>query len=87
MLPASEVSLRVHAGSLKKLAQRYGISQLRLAADGKLVGHVAEDRDAFNVIDFELEAVRLLRAEVRLYPDRVLDNDNVSPELISARPL
>ncbi len=87
MPPASEVSLRVHADALKLLAQRRGITQLRLASDGKLVGHVAEDRDALDVMDFELDAVRLLGAEVRLYSDRVLDKDNVSPELISARPL
>ena len=49
--------------------------------------HVAEDRDALDVADFELAAVRLLGAEVRLYSDRVLSKLNVSPVLVAARPL
>lgn len=85
--PASEVALRRHAEALKALARRHGITALRLAADGKLVGRVSDDLDAFDVIDFEIEAVALLGAEVHLYSDRVLGKPNVSPELRTARPL
>jgi hypothetical protein len=85
--PADETVLRAHADELRALAARYGISDLRFASAGKLVGHVAEDRDAFDVADFEVAAVELLGAELRLYSDRVLGKPNVSRELVAARPL
>jgi hypothetical protein len=85
--PADETVLRAHADELRALAARYGISDLRFASAGKLVGHVAEDRDAFDVADFEVAAVELLGAELRLYSDRVLGNRNVSRDLVAARPL
>jgi hypothetical protein len=72
---------------LRALAARYGISDLRFASAGKLVGHVAEDRDALDVADFEVAAVDLVGAELRLYSDRVLDKRNVSRDLVAARPL
>jgi hypothetical protein len=79
--------LRAHADELRALAARYGISDLRFASAGKLVGHVAEDRDALDVADFEVAAVELVGAELRLYSDRVLDKRNVSRDLVAARPL
>lgn len=85
--PADETVLRAHAEELRALAARYGISDLRFASAGKLVGHVAEDRDALDVADFEVAAVELLGAELRLYSDRVLDKRNVSRDLVAARPL
>ncbi|MGQ0575343.1 MAG: hypothetical protein ACT4RN_14210 [Pseudonocardia sp.] len=85
--PASAVALRAYAEQRKVLARSHRIDRLRLASDGKLVGHVDERRDAFDVVDFELAAVHLVGADVRLYSDRVLGNDNVSPELIVAQPL
>jgi hypothetical protein len=72
---------------LRALAARYGISDLRFASAGKLVGHVAEDRDALDVADFEVAAVELVGAELRLYSDRVLDKRNVSRDLVAVRPL
>lgn len=85
--PADKAVLRAHADELRALAARYGISDLRFASPGKLVGHVAEDRDGFDVADFEVAAVELLGAELRLYSDRVLDKRNVSRDLVAARPL
>jgi hypothetical protein len=79
--------LRAHADELRALAARHGISDLRFASAGKLVGHVAEDRDALDVADFEVAAVELVGAELRLYSDRVLDKRNVSRDLVAARPL
>jgi hypothetical protein len=79
--------LRAHADELRALAARHGISDLRFASAGKLVGHVAEDRDALDVADFEVAAVELVGAELRLYSDRVLDKRNVSRDLVAVRPL
>ena len=85
--PAGERAVRAHAGQLRSLAAKHGITELRFAAPGKLVGHVAEDRDLFDVVDFEAEAEQLMGHEVDLYSDRVLSKPNVSPELIEAKPL
>lgn len=85
--PVTEAAVRAHTRELHVLAAEYGIASLRFASPGRLVGSVAADRDAFDVADFELAAVRLLGAEVRLYSDRVLTKPNVSPDLIGARAL
>jgi hypothetical protein len=85
--PVEETAVRAHAEGLRLLAGNYGITDLRFASTGRLMGHVAEDRDALDVADFEFAAVRLLGAEVRLYSDRVLVKRNVSPDLVAAQPL
>jgi hypothetical protein len=85
--PASESAVRARAGALHELAARYGITELRFASAGRLVGHVAEDRDALDTAAFEVEARKLLHAEVGLFPDRVLAKQNVSPDLVAARAL
>jgi hypothetical protein len=48
---------------------------------------VAEDKDALDVADFELAAIHLLGADVRLYSDRVLRKSHVSPDLVTAQPV
>jgi hypothetical protein len=85
--PADEVTVRAHADQLRLLAQEHGISALRFASSGRVVGHLADDRDAFDVADFELAAIRVLGAEVALYSGRVLGKRNVSPDLVAARSL
>lgn len=84
---ATEVALRSNAVALQSLAAQHGISQLRVAGPGRLVGHIAEDRDLFDVAAFETAAQELVGAEVELYSDGVLEHDNVSPELLTATPL
>lgn len=69
------------------LAADYGTTGLRFASTGRLVGHLAQNRDTPDMADFELAAVRVLGAEVRLYSDRVLGKHNVRPDLVAARPL
>ena len=85
--PVDEATVRAHAGELQALAARHGISGLRFASAGRLVGHLAADRDAFDVADFELAAAGVVGAEVRLYSDRVLSKPNISPDLVAAQPL
>jgi hypothetical protein len=85
--PASVELLRRHADDLFELAMRHGVSALRVAGPGRLVGHLADDRDSFDVADFETAAEALLGAEVVLFSDGVLGKQNVSPDLEAATPL
>lgn len=85
--PADEATVRAHGGELAGLAGRFGVTGLRFASPGRLVGRVAEDRDALDMADFELAARQLLGADVGLYSERVLDKPYVSPDLLAARPL
>lgn len=85
--PASEATVRRRSAGLRALAARYGISDLRFASPGRLVGHVADDKDALDTADFEIAARALLGAEVDLFSDRVLGKPHVSPDLITARPV
>ncbi|MBC9957304.1 hypothetical protein [Yimella sp. cx-51] len=85
--PADEAMVRSHGDELRALAARYGISELRFASPGRLVGHVADDRDALDTAAFEIAARALLGAEIGLYSDRVLDKPHVSPDLITAQPV
>ena len=85
--PADHARISAHAAQLQALAAEYGISALRFASPGRLVGHVAEDRDFLDVIDFDLAAKELLGAHVSLFSDVVLTKANVSPDLVAAQPL
>jgi hypothetical protein len=85
--PATEQQVRSRAAELAGLAARHGISRLAFASPGRLRGHVAEDRDLFDMFEFQREATDLLGAEVALYSDGALSNEHVSPDLITATPL
>jgi hypothetical protein len=81
---ADRAHVDAHARELRELAARHGIIELRFASPGRLVGHIAEDRDALEVAEFEVAAAQLLRADVSLYSDAVLDKAGVSPDLLAA---
>lgn len=85
--PADEAAVHAHRDALRALAAQHGIRELRFASPGRLVGHVAEDRDALDTADFEIAARALLGAEVGLFSDRVLSKPHVSPDLITAQPV
>lgn len=84
---ANREVVEAHVDALRELAERHGITALRFASTGRLVGRVAADRDSIDVAEFELAAVELLGAELRLYSDAVLTKENVSPDLVAAEPL
>lgn len=84
---ATEAVLRESAVALRSLAAEHGITELRIAGPGRLVGHIGEDRDLFDVAAFETSAGDVLGAGVEMYSDGVLDHDNVSPDLLAATPL
>jgi hypothetical protein len=85
--PATEQQVRSHAAQLVELAARHGITDLAFASPGRLRGHVAGDRDLFDMFEFQREATGLLGAEVTLYSDGALRNEHVSPDLATATPL
>jgi hypothetical protein len=85
--PATEQQVRARATDLVSLAARHGITDLAFASPGRLRGHVADDRDLFDMFEFQRDAARLLDAEVALYSDGALGNEHVSPDLVTASPL
>lgn len=84
---ADETLVRAHLAELISLADRFGITELRFASPGRLVGRVADDRDALDMAEFDVAACELLGADVQIFSDRVLSKSNVSPDLVAARPL
>jgi hypothetical protein len=84
---ADEELVRAHAHRLKELAATCGITELRYAGPGRLVAHVADDRDFFDVADFQTAASEELHADVDLLSDEVLRNPRSSPDLHAAKPL
>jgi hypothetical protein len=84
---ADEALVHAHADELRALAARYGISDLRFASPGRLVGSVKPDRDLYDVAGFDADASDLLGASVALFSDRVLSKPNVSPDLVAAHAL
>ena len=85
--PATGQQVRSHAAELVDLAARYGITGLAFASPGRLRGHVAGDRDLFDMFEFQRAATDLLGAAVTLYSDGALRNEHVSMDLVTAMPL
>ena len=85
--PATEQQVRSHGAQLVELAARHGITDLAFAFPGRLRGHVADDRDLFDMFEFQRAATSLLGAEITVYSDGALRNDHVSTDLAAATPL
>ena len=85
--PATEHQVRAHAAELVGAAARHGITDLAFASPGRLRGHVSDDRDLFDMFEFQREATALIGAEVALYSDGALRNEHVSHDLVAASPL
>jgi hypothetical protein len=85
--PVEERTLRAHRGEVHALAAQYGITDLRFASPGRLVGQVAADRDLFDVFAFQRAAEQLLGGEVELFSAAVVRTENASPDLAGAQVL
>ena len=85
--PATEQQVRTHAVELVDLAARHGITGLAFASPGRLLGHVAADRDLFDMFEFQRAATVLLGTEITVYSDGALAHDHVSADLAAASPL
>lgn len=84
--PLDEAMARKHALELRTLAAEHGISNLRFASPGRLVGTAGDD-DEYEPEDFELAVINRLHVDVMLIADRVLSNPGVSPDLLTATSL
>jgi hypothetical protein len=76
--PASGQQVRSHAAELVQLATRHGITALAFASSCRLRGHVAGDRDLFDMFEFQRAAADLPGAEVTVYSDVALGNQHIS---------
>jgi hypothetical protein len=85
--PSTEQQVRTRAAELVDLALQHGITHLAFASPGRLRGHIADDRDLFDMFEFQRHATNLLGAEITVYSDGALANDHVSPDLAAATPL
>lgn len=85
--PLDEQTARANADALHRVAAAHGISALRFASPGRLVGHMDDDRDMGDMADFQIAVEDLLNRHADFFTDRVLRNRNVSPDLVAARPL
>ena len=84
--PLDEVTARAHAGELRELGTEHGITNLRFASAGRLVGTAGDD-ETYDGIGFEVAAQGLLHADVMLIADRVLARPGASQDLVAASPL
>jgi len=82
--PASEALARTHAAQLIALAAEHGITGLSFASAGRLRGRVDPGRGLFDVFEFQRAASDLLGAEISVFSDGALRNDNVSADLEAA---
>lgn len=82
-----EQTARDNAGVLHRLGARHGITALRFASPGRLVGHVDEDRDMMDMADFMADVEDELGRRTYIISDRVLKNPGVSADVVLAQPL
>jgi hypothetical protein len=82
--PLDEATARSHAAELRALAAAHGITNLRFASTGRLLGHLEPDRDMDDMADFELSAEARLGRSFFLISDRVLSKPGVNPDLSAA---
>lgn len=85
--PVDEATARARATELRALADDFGVTELRFASAGRLVGHVDSQKDLLDVVGFDIAASELLGVDVQLFSDSVLTKPNVSADLVAARPL
>lgn len=86
-LPAASVDqVRANRDALLALAERHGLSRLRVSASGRIVASVEHGRGYVDVVRYEREADALLGAHVDVVSDDVLD-DAAADDLRAATPL
>lgn len=76
-----------NAATLHRLAAGYGISDLRFASPGRLIGHMHENRDLTDMGLFQRDVEDLLGKHVDFFTDGLIDKPGVSADLLAARSL
>jgi hypothetical protein len=84
--PLDEATARRHAADLRALAAEHGITNLRFASPGRLVGTAGSD-ETYDPDEFELAVIDRLHVEVTFIADRVLSKPGVSGDLLTATAL
>ena len=84
--PLDEATAREHVAELRALAAEHGITNLRFASPGRLVGTAGSDEE-YQPDEFELAVIDRLHVEVTLIADRVLSKRGVSSDLLTATAL
>ncbi len=82
MSPATEAQMLRFAQALDNLARRHGLSNLRVAGEGRLVADVAKARTLLDIARFEIEAQAVLKARVSVISSRA-----ELASLVESRPL
>lgn len=82
-----EPTARANADTLRRIGERHGITSLRFASTGRLVGHFDEDRDMGDMADFTADVEDELCHNTYIISDRVLAKPGVSPDVAAAQPL
>jgi hypothetical protein len=85
--PLDEATARAHADQLRSLAAEHGITQLRFASAGRLVGHVGEEHDTIDTAEFQIAVEDALGKQASLFVDRIFKRAGVSSDLLAATPL
>lgn len=85
--PLDETTARANAVALHRLGARHGVSELRFASLGRLIGHLDEDRGMGDMALFQRDVEDLLGAHADFFTDGLLGKPGVSADLLSARPL
>ncbi len=70
MMPATDAELVRFVPVLMTLAERHGLSNLRLAGHGQIVADVDAGRTLVDVARFEIEAQAVIRAEITVVSSR-----------------
>ena len=73
--------------TLRRLAAEHGVSDLRFASPGRIIGHLADDRDLADMALFQRDIEDALGAHADFLTDRLLGKPGISDDLLTARPL
>ena len=70
--PLDEVTARANAAALHRVGAGYGISELRFASLGRLIGHMDEDRDLTDMALFQRDVEDLLGKHIDFFTDGLI---------------
>lgn len=73
--------------TLRRIGAGYGVSNLRFASPGRILGHLHEDRGLADMALFQRDIEDLLGAHAEFFTDALLGKPGVSADLLAARAL
>ncbi|MDQ6851454.1 MAG: hypothetical protein M3070_16240 [Actinomycetota bacterium] len=85
--PLDEATARANADALRRIGAGYGISDLRFASPGRIIGHLKADRGMGDMALFQRDIEDLLGVHADFFTDGLLGKPGVSADLLAARPL